>query len=188
MATLTKGRSEPPCKDNVGGVKTIYIFPFVDYTYSQIVGTRGVELTSFPATDIYEFGIASGSMTEDINNDEDGLYYDQNVTFSLKKQDVITTYELTILEKQDLRYIVLFNNGTYKIGGLFNGAKFEFSTVSGDGKQELNGYNCTLKSKEEYQSAYIANLSNVGFTIVEILLLEDFDALLMDNNDKIILE
>lgn len=187
MAILTSGRTEP-CKDNVGGIKRIFIFPYVDYSYTQIVGTRGVVVTSFPATDIYEFAIVKGSMNETAKKDDNGLSYAQTTKFSLVKQDFLTTHELTQLEKKELRYIVELNNGTYRICGLFNGAKFGFDTNSGGSKSDFNGYNCTFESEEEWQAAYITNLSDAGFTVINVLLLEDFDPLLFESGELITLE
>ena len=61
--TLTKGRTEIACYNNIGGIKKIFIFPFIEYSHTQILGTRGEEVTTFPATDIYEFAITGGSMS-----------------------------------------------------------------------------------------------------------------------------
>ena len=188
MAILTTGRTEPPCRDNIGGIKSVFLFPFIEYSHTQIVGTRGKVLTSFPATDIYEFAISGGSMTETINNDEDGVYYDQEVNFRMTKQDYLTTNDLTILEKKVLRYIVRFNDGTYKIGGLYNGASLEFDVNSGGGKEEFNGYDIKLKGQEEWQSAFINNLTTAGFTSIDILLMEDFEPLLFETGELINLE
>ena len=185
--TLTSGRTEP-CRDNIGGIKTIYLFPFVSYSHTQILGTRGEDVTTFPATDIYEFGIAGGNMNENIQNNEKGLSYDQNMSFILKKQDLDTTFELNQIQQYDIRYIVKFNDGKHKIGGLFNGAKLNFDMVSGGQKNELTGYNVNITSTEEWQGAFIDDLSSAGFTILHHLLLEDGDDFLLENGDKLILE
>ena len=188
MSVLTSGRKEIACKDNIGGIRKVFIFPFIDYAYTLIVGTRGQVITSFPATDIYEFAVTGGLMNETINNDDDGIFYDQSLTFTLKKQDKTTTYELDQLTKYHIRYIVELNDGRYKIGGLYNGASLEFDSTSGGAKNELNGYNLTIKSEEEWQSSFIDDLSSAGFTISQNLLLEDFDGLLTEDELEIILE
>lgn len=186
--TLTRGRLEIACYDNIGGIKKIFLFPFVEYTHLQILGTRGKDLTTFPATDIYEFDITNGSMSESIDNTKEGLSYNQTTSFVLKKQDQDTTFELKGLSELELRYIVKFNDGNHKIGGLFNAASLEFEMVSGGSKNELPGYNITISGKEEWQSAFIDDLSSTGFTISNHLLLEDYDDLLLDDGSKLILE
>ncbi len=186
MAVLTSGRLEP-CKDSVGGLKKIFLFPYVSYTYLQILGVRGETVTTFPATDIYEFDITSGSMTESSDNTEEGLSYNQNTSFVLKKQDQDTNFELTQIEKIELRYIVQFNSGQYKIGGLFSGAALSFETTTGGAKNELNGYRVNIESQEEWQAAFIDNLSSAGFTIIDHLLLEDFEDFFLSDGSKLLL-
>lgn len=167
MSVLTKGRTELSCYDNIGGIKTVYFFKYVDYSYSQIVGTKGGELTSFPETYIYPYEVQTGYYDENIQNDENGILYDQNCSFTLVQQNLLTTNQVDLLTKIDLRYIVAFNDGTYRIGGLYNGAKItSLDLVSGGNKSEFNGYNITVSSKEEYSAAYISDLTDVGFDIV----------------------
>lgn len=187
MSQLTSGRTEPPCK-TVGGVKRVFLFNYVDYLYTQIVGTRGVELTSFPSTDIYEFSVVGASFNESIKNDDNGVSYTQSLSFTLKKQDRVTTYDLSKMAEMQFRYIVEFNNGKYKIGGLYNSARLEFENTTGGSKPDLNGYKITMQGEEEYQAAFIENLSSTGFNIIDVLLLEDYEPLLMDDESQIILE
>ena len=184
MAVLTSGRSEG-CFDNQGGIRNLYLFKYVDYTYSQIVGGCST-LTSFPATTIYEFGTRDATFSEQITNDENGIKFDQTLTFTLKKQDVSTTHQLFELTEIDLRYIVRFNDGTYRIGGLFNGGRLTFVDVSGGSKQSLNGYNITINSSQECTAAYLANLDL--FVIGQFILLEDGFNLLLETGDKLIIE
>lgn len=188
MAILTSGRTEP-CLNNVGGVKRIYLFKYEDYTYNQIVGVKGSTLTSFPATDIYSYDSVLTSFDETINNDEDGISVEQTLQFTLTKQNLLTTNRLSEFRELDLRFIVEYNNGKYRIGGLFNGAYVEeIKLVSGGTKGSLNGYQITIKSDEEYQAAFIDDLSSVGFNVIYWLLLEDMTELLMENNEQFILE
>jgi len=188
MAILTSGRTEP-CLDNVGGIKRVYLFKYVDYTHTQIVGVKGSTLTSFPSTSIYGYECVLASFDETINNDDDGISVDQTLSFTLTKQELLTTRKLEDLQKIDFRYIVQYNNGKYRIGGLFKGASIEeIKAVSGGSKSDLNGYQITIKSEEEYQAAFIDDLDSAGFSESLVLLLEDLDLLLLENSDELILE
>ena len=185
--TLTKGRSEP-CK-SVSGIKTVYLFKYVQYANTQIVGVKGSTLTSFPSTDIYAYACVNANFNEDIANDENGVKVTQNLTFTLLKQDYLTTKTMQEIKQLELRYIIELNDGRYRIGGLFKGANItELKLVSGGSKNSLNGYNVTIESTEEYLAPFIDDLSSVGFTESLNLLLEDFDDLLLENNDILILE
>jgi len=185
---LTTGRTNP-CNDNVGGVKRVYLFKYEDYANTSILGLKGSTLTSFPATDIYSYECVNANFNEDIINDENGISVDQTLTFTLRKQNLLTTQRIEPITNIDVRYIVEFNNGKFRIGGLFKGANIqELKLVSGGRKEDLNGYQITIKSTEEYQAAFIDNLSSAGFTVIYWLLLEDFTELLLENNDQLILE
>lgn len=166
MSVLTKGRTELSCYNNIGGIKNVYFFKYVDYAYNQIIGTKGVELTTFPSTTIYKYEVQSGSFNENIQNDDNGELYQQNCSFTLVQQNLLTTLELDLLTKIDLRYIVEFNDGSFKIGGLYNGAKItSLDLASGGTKADFNGYNITIASSEVYGAAFIDDLEDVGFVI-----------------------
>ena len=184
MSILTKGRTELSCYNNIGGIKNVYLFKYVNYAYSQIV-TSGQELTSFPFTYIYKYEIQGGTFSENIQNDEQGILYNQELSFVLTKQDLTTTINLNNLRNIYLRYIVEFNNGTYKIGGLYNGAELSaLELVSGGSKGEFNGYRISVSSKERYSAQYIDDLENVGFSIFN----EVYDYQFQDDNNFIFMD
>jgi len=181
---LTSGRIEP-CRDNIGGIKNVYLFPFVEYSYTQIEGVRGVEITSFPSSDIYKYEVQGGTFSENITNDEFGIKYEQNLNVILTKQDLITTNELNAVQKLDLRYIVEYNNGKFRMGGVYNGARLtSYSIDSGGEKSSFNGYNLTFTGVEEYSAPFIDNINTVGFFI----LLEDSFFMLLESGGKIAIE
>lgn len=185
---LTKGRNEP-CSDSVGGIRKVYLFSFVKYADSQIQGTKGVVLTSFPSTTIYDFWVQNATFNEDINNDENGVFYSQNLSFTLKKQDVNTTRNLNIASKGELRFIVEYNDGGYKIGGLFNGAEINnIELNSGGNKADGSLYNVSITGQELHQSAFIDDLSSAGFTIGQWLTTESGDDLVTQDYYNIIIE
>jgi hypothetical protein len=184
---LTSGRTEP-CK-SVSGIKRVYLFKYVQYANTQIVGVKGSTLTSFPATTIYGYECVNANFNENIVNDENGVKIDQSLTFTLLKQDYLTTKTMQEIKQLELRYIIELNDGRYRIGGLFKGANMkELKLVSGGSKNSLNGYQITIESTEEYLAPFIDDLATVGFTESLNLLLEDLEDLLLENNDILILE
>lgn len=162
MSILTKGRTEIACRDNIGGIRYVYLFKWYDYTFTEIQDVRSGEITVFPETTLYRFDIENGNFTETINNDENGINYSQSLNFTLKKQDLFTTNELNVLTKIDFRYIVEFNDGSLKMGGAIHGANISsLELVSGGNKQDLNGYNLTIESNERYKAPYLEDISVV---------------------------
>lgn len=190
MSILTKGRNELTCYNNIGGIKNVYLFKYVTYAYNQIVGEKGVELTSFPYTFIYKYEVQEGSFNENIQNDELGILYNQELSFTLVKQNLATTKEINNIKDIDFRYIVEFNDGSFKIGGLYNGANISsLELVSGGSKGEFNGYRITITSQERYAAAYIDDLEDVGFDIIgdiDSYQLQDLNNFVFMNNENYI--
>jgi hypothetical protein len=181
--TLTTGRNEPLCRDSIGGVKNVYLFSFTQYAYNLIGGVRGVNITSFPENTYYKYEVTDGNFSETITNDENGISYSPSLTFTLFKQDLATTRELDLMQKIDLRYIVEFNNGDLKMGGVYNGARLDSYTInSGSSKGSLNGYSLTFSGEEEFAAPFVSR------EIIEgLLLLENGFNLLLEDSGKIIL-
>jgi hypothetical protein len=178
------------CKDNLGGVRKLYLFPFVKYLRSQII-TIGEELTSFPTTTIFEFETNVISFNEPMQENEGGKFYNQNLEFSLIGTDDF--FELQKLVKKDYRIIIQDRNGNYKILGLYNGLECtNFSYNTGGGKSELNGFNLSFEGQEIRSSLFIKNLEDAGFIIdslvPEFRLLEDGSFRLLEDNFKRLLE
>lgn len=184
--TLTSGRTHP-CKDEIGGIKAVYFMPYTKYSYSQIVGVRGSTLTSFPTTNVFKYEVQGGSFNETIESKEDGFLVEQTLDFTLWKKGYFTNSELSIMEKIDLRYIVEFNNGKFRIGGLFDGARIDNITAqTGGALSELNGYNVSLSSSERWAAPFISDLSDVGFNEVIDYLFEDMISFIYMDGDNYI--
>lgn len=184
---LTSGRTNP-C-NTVSGIKRVYLFKYVQYANTQIVGVKGSTLTSFPTTTIYPYECVNANFNEDIVNDENGVKITQALSFTLLKQDFLTTKTMQEIMQLELRYIIELNDGRFRIGGLFKGANMtELKAVSGGSKNSLNGYNVTISGTEEYLAPFIGDLESVGFATSFNLLLENLDDLLLENNDILILE
>ena len=180
---LTSGRTEG-CFDNVGGIKAVYLLKYVDYPFGSIV-RNGQEVIEFPASTIYKYETQSANFNESIKNDQEGVSYSQSLTFTLTKQDLLTTSELDRAQKVDLRYLVEFNDGSVRFGGLYNGAQITTIAIqSGGNKADLNGYNITIEGSEEISAPF----TSLDVFDANFLLLEDGFFYLLETGDKIRLE
>lgn len=154
---LTSGRTEP-CRDVIGGVKNVYLFPYVKYAPSQI-DIKFETLVEFPSTTLFKYEVQNGQFEQTISNDENGINYNQSLSFTIFKQDLLTTRELNVLTNIDFRFVAEFYDGSFRVSGLFNGAKIESLTLSSGGsKTDLNGYNVTITGNEEIQAPYLDSL------------------------------
>ena len=187
MIDLTKGRNKQ-CKSNVSGVNHIYLFPFVKYLRSQIIRT-GLELTSFPATNIYRFDGVNLSFTNSQQEEDGGKFYNENLTADFIGLE--TNTELVKLINKDYRIIIKDNNGLYRLLGAYNGVLTEFSNTTGSTQAEFSGYNLTFEGKERQEALYIDDLASAGFVVVDsenYILLENGTFILTELNETLILE
>jgi hypothetical protein len=188
MVNLTQGRARG-CKDGLGGVKKIYLFKYVKYSKSQIV-TDDLVLTSFPATDIYEFYVSNNpSFSNPMQEDKGGKFYNEDISLEFAGIKIYDEFEKFL--KFDFRMIILDNNGVYRMLGAYNGIiSYSLERVIGNAKADFRGYKASFEGMELQPALFINDLASVGFTIVEndYLLLEDGEFILTENNELIILE
>jgi len=161
VSTITSGYTRK-CKDSLGGIDEIYLFPFVNYSRSQIIVDSNV-LVTFPTTTIYKF-YSNGNQNANETQEEDGggKYYNQSLALEL--QGANDNENISKLLRKDYRLIFRDRNGLYRIFGLYNG--LEAGTLNyntGSGKSDFNGFKIDFSGKEEYQSFFITDLEDAGF-------------------------
>lgn len=150
------------CRNSLGGIKKFWIFPYVNYSNSEIVINDNV-LVTFPTTTIYRFNyIGNPSPSETMETNEGGKFYNQSIGIDL--QYLNDGLELTKLLNKDYRIIFQDNNGLYHIYGLYNGLESgALNYETGSGKSSLNGFKISFTAKEEKPSFFINNLEDAGF-------------------------
>jgi len=171
------------CKDSQGGIKRLWLFPFIQYSRSQIIVEDKV-LVTFPTTDIFEVNPLTITQNEKQEDSDGGKFWSQSISFTIPKTD----FEFQKLIKKDYRIIVQDNNGKYIIYGLYKGLecnKIDFT--SGSSKTDSNGMSFSFDGKEEVSSFLIDNLADAGFEGIGYLLQEDGFAILQEDGFKIIL-
>lgn len=182
MVSITSGYNYK-CNDNLGGVKYIYLFPFVKYPRSQINITNNI-LNTFPTTTIYKFEFV-GSPSLEISQEENdgGKFYNESISFDLLGLN--DSFEIQKLIKKDYRCIIEDNNGNKRILGLYNGLELNsLNSSTGGGKSDLNGFKLSFKGQEINEPFFINDLNDAGFTISG----QDLDYLLQENGDFILQE
>lgn len=165
---LTRGRTVP-CKDNISGIRRVYLFPYTFYRDFEMQRTKGVSLGQFAVTTlVYPFDVRSDGNTfnETLQRGENGLYsFNQNITLQFPKKGTDFQTDMQPLYKRTHRAIVEHNNGTYQIAGIINGLDASIETVSGGTYAEFSGYRVTLTGMEEYSGEFIADLQDAGFEV-----------------------
>lgn len=157
---LTSGRKEP-CKNNIGGIKRLYLATWVSYDVRSIIGYRNGLITSFPITQIYEFKGQDITLDESIN--EDGSY-NQEISIKLISQDLASAQLMTMLMKNKVFAITTDYLGNNKVSGILNGMDVEVKANNGGSKVDFNGYDVSLSGVEEFKSPFVGDLDNAGLT------------------------
>jgi len=149
------------CKDGLGGVKKIWLMPYVKYRYNEII-TDDVNLLSFPETIIYEFkSLQNPVFSETMEITEGGDFYNQTISLVFAKKEA---KKLRYLKNLEFRIIVQDNNNVHHIFGLRTGLSITgMNYTTGSVKTDLNGIKIDFTAKDEEGSFFIENLSDAGF-------------------------
>ena len=167
---ITSGRSKQ-CSDSVAGFDIVYLFPFVSYDRSQIILNTNI-VTTFPDTQIFKFEVLNANLSEEMSEDDGGIFYSQNLSFDLARTSVQDNLELTKLMDKDYMAIVSDRNGIFRLLGTYNGLSAEVTKVTGGGMEDFNGYKVTMEGKESLSSLFVSNLEDAGFKIIEPIIIQ----------------
>ena len=173
---IAKGRLEP-CKDSVGGLKSLYFINFGDVASVTKLDTEGNEdvidtITPLAATaDAYKYDIkGASSFTQNIQSSRDTgtTAFEQVIEVTLKKLSIADHKELKILAFGRPHVIIEDNNGNYFLAGLEHGADVTGGTiVTGTAMSDLSGYTLTLTGMEKAPANFLGDTPTaVGFTVV----------------------
>ena len=154
---------DKPCKENQGGIETIYIFPYVKYSRAQI-SLLNETLVDFPDTDVFEYKAQGISFSEDAKITTGGVEWSQSLSFKIP----ILDRDIEINKLNYMDYCIIFKDRqkNLRVVGLFNGATIETSSTTGGDKGAFSGYDVRVTAKETRQAQYIlAQFFGNTFTI-----------------------
>ena len=142
------------CRDNVGGVKEIYITELVNMTTPMVSSGTVTAITMATGTQFWKYQLEkeTSSLVEHIQtSDTNGtIHYEQDLDFSIRKLQANWRNEIRSLAQNRLAVIVLDRNGKYWLCGLNNGLELQNSdTLTGKAMGDFNGYQLKFKGKEE---------------------------------------
>lgn len=148
-----------PCKDVVGGIKTLYL---ADYgTLGTLTITAGtLTAVSGSGTNWYKYDVKGGNNLEQTitSSDENGTtFYAQTITAVLTKMDVATQVELQKAISQRPHAFVEDNNGNYFAVGLTRGCNINGTVSTGTALGDMNGYTLTLTAEEPILAPFVTS-------------------------------
>tara|TARA_R110000782_G_scaffold54468_1_gene115150 strand:- start:165 stop:725 length:561 start_codon:yes stop_codon:yes gene_type:complete len=181
LVSITQGRNKV-CKDGIGGLAKVYLFPYVKYSRSQIILNNNV-LVTYPDTTIYEYQVNNNPSVSQNQSEENGSkFYNLNISLELENEN---PNDFQKILNKDFNIIVKDRNNNFRFLGNVNGLEcnsVDFTT--GSGKQDFSGVKLGFEGKEEKEAYYINNLQAAGFTISgtePVLILSSTDTLSSTN-------
>ena len=144
------------CRDNAGGVKTVYILGDTGAAVDSYTtaGTNG-EIDSMTGTgNFYEFELVkqTSSFTEAINADDAAgtVFFQQDLVMVFHKMEASKRNQIKLLaQAPNLKVVVEDNNGKQFFLGAHNGLTLSAGTAgTGTAFSERNGYEITLTGLE----------------------------------------
>lgn len=156
------------CRDSVGGVKEIYLTEFENIL--SVTSASGV-VTAISKSSGKKYWVyqledenADFKESEKISIENGTTFYEQTLTFTMKKMSAKNRNNLKLVTQNKLSVIVLDNNGTYWLMGETRSARVT-ANEAGTGKAmgDLSGYSLTLMAKE------IAPANTVSSSIITAL-------------------
>ncbi len=172
---LTAGRAEL-CKDQVGGLKAMYLINYADITSVALDSDEQID-TITGATTINAFkyelkGQNNLEQTVTTSRDNGTTAVEQTLTAVLKSQNTTTHKELKMLSYGRPRVIVEDYNGNYFFMGEEHGCELTTMAIStGTAMADLSGYTLTLSAMERTPAPFMDasdedGLVSLGLTIV----------------------
>ena len=143
------------CKDSQGGIKRIYLFPFVKYSRSQIQLNNNV-LISFPSTEVFEFEVVGDlGVTQAMSENDGGKFFD--ISFEVLIDGHL---EINKFLKKDFRAVILDRLGNYRLLGCFNGLTCNsVNKTTGSGKSDFNGFKLSFEGQEIKEAPFFYDLN-----------------------------
>lgn len=141
---ITSGRLKA-CKNNIGGLATLYLFNYVEDAFT-IVGGEATAVNPL-VTAVYEYEI-DGNTHNVVENfvgsvDAGTSVNTQTLTAMLKGMDAVTSAQLNTLVYGKVIAVVKDRNGNYNPLGIDDGMDFTVDAGTGSAKTDMNGYTLT---------------------------------------------
>jgi hypothetical protein len=161
---ILKGR-ERPCKNKLGGLKTLYLMNFVDPSFA-VAGETGI-VTGVLVTESFKFDLEG-----DLNNfesasessrDNGTTFWTTTLNVTLKGIDSVTSGEFNKLVQGYPIAVVLDRNGMHHVIGIDDGIDFQITEQTGSAKGDLNGYVLVGTATTKYAPAKLISTQLTAF-------------------------
>jgi len=162
--SLSIGRALP-CTSSVGGIKAIYVAPFNSLGALTIVSGQVTAIGNDGSVDLYKYDLESSNGLEQAvtaSAENGSVYYEQTLTMTLKKLDLLSQQELIDLIKSRTQIFVEDYNGNYFLMGATNGVQSSGGSITtGQAYGDLSGFSGLTFTAQETLPAFFVTASVV---------------------------
>ena len=161
------------CKDQVGGLKTIYFTKSycsnieekdtftADSLIMTTAGFATWDIAAGSTTTVYQYDLRPNLSSLTVNTNSDAAtgttFYTQNLSITLQKLDAATSYQLRLLAYNRCQAFVLDSNDKLFLLGYNNGLNVtNGTTVTGAAKGDMSGYTLELTGEEKFPYIHIS--------------------------------
>lgn len=141
---ITSGRLRP-CKDGLGGNKTLYLYNELEDPFTILDGEATAMNVLLTAAYKFELEGDLNILAQDMVSDRNtGTSVNtQTATVVLKKMDAATNAEFNLLSAGFSQAVMVDRNGNYLAIGIDDGIDWQVSTTTGGAKTDGNLYTLT---------------------------------------------
>jgi len=167
---LTIGRAVP-CKDVVGGIKSVYFVDFGDFGTIAYDATNSDAIETIAGTpEAFQYDVkGNSSFTQNVNSSRENgtTFYEQVLELTFTKLDKQSHKELKLMAYGRPHVFVEDYNSNIFLMGLEFGAEITGGTiVTGAAMGDLSGYTLSLTAQEKIPANFLDDtLANVGITV-----------------------
>ena len=167
---LTIGRAVP-CKDVVGGIKSVYFVDFGDFGAIAYDATNSDAIETIAGTPTaFQYDVkGNSSFTQNVNSSRENgtTFYEQVLELTFTKLDKQSHKELKLMAFGRPHVFVEDYNSNIFLMGLEFGAEITGGTiVTGAAMGDLSGYTLSLTAQEKIPANFLdADLATVGITV-----------------------
>lgn len=158
------------CRDNIGGIKEVYIGSFTNLeVYTEDTDGTITGVTGNADLHTFELRQQQGSFVQSGNHSiENGTnFYEQVVSIVFTKNDAADRNMLNVLSQSTLLVVVKDNNGTYFLIGALNGAELTASSQSsGQNYGDMNGTTLSITGRESTPARVIEEAAVIAMKAV----------------------
>jgi hypothetical protein len=164
---ITRGRAKS-CKVGIGGVSKLYLFNFLEDSFTVNSGVATAMNASLTEAFVYDLVGDGQVLVEDMVSDRSAgtTTNTQTTTAILQKIDVATSAEMKLIANGYPIAVVLSKDGNYHLVGQEEGIDFVVNSTTGTTQAEFNGYTLTGTSTEKELGAILDSSTVTAFLAV----------------------